>query len=140
MKSMKIACHCQNLQLELDWEPQQFQARACDCGFCSRHGALWTADPDAQLIIQIREPKQVKAYVFATETAQFQICQICGCVPYVSTVIDKQMYALVNLRCWSDFELTRIQIQAVSYLGEDRKARLARRSARWISKIQMLCA
>lgn len=131
---MKISCYCQNIQLELDWQPQHLQARACDCGFCRRHGALWTSDPDISMRVRIRAPEQVNAYAFATETAHFQVCQNCGCVPYVRTVIDQQPYALVNLRCWQDFDLTRIQIQAVSFVGEDLNARLQRRQARWISK------
>lgn len=133
------SCHCRNIAFTLDWEPdpERIPARACDCSFCTRHGATWTASPDAELELRIASPALVSEYAFGTGTAVFHICARCGCVPVVTSRIDQRLYAVVNVTCFTDFDPARLNRSAVSLEGEDEAARLARRQRNWIAQVHL---
>lgn len=133
------SCHCRNIAFILDWkpEPELIPARACDCSFCARHGASWTASPDAELELRIAFPALVSEYAFGTGTAVFHICARCGCVPVVTSRIDQQLYAVVNVTCFTDFDPARLNRSVVSLAGEDEASRRARRRRNWIANVRL---
>lgn len=131
------SCHCGNITFELDWEPDpvEIPARACDCTFCVKHGGVWTSNPEAALRVTLVDREQVSLYAFGTKTAMFHVCSKCGVAPLVTSVIDGDMYAVVNVNTFDDAARKRLRPAPISFEGEDEAARLARRKRAWIANV-----
>ena len=136
---MKIdgSCHCGNIRYALEWpgEPAMIPARACTCGFCTRHGAVWTAHPEAALTLRIEDASRIARYAFGTRTADFLVCTSCGVVPACTSRIDRRDYAVVNVNTFDDKAIP-VERTAVSFDGEQQDERLARRQERWIGIVR----
>lgn len=132
------SCHCGNLSFTLEGLPASgpIPARACDCTFCSLHGAAWTAIPDGHLQIRVLDPSLLSNYAFGTRTAEFHICARCGGVPVVSSLIDGNLYAVVNIKSFVGLDPARLSLTAVSLEGEAQASRLARRKRNWIGSVR----
>ncbi len=130
-------CQCGNISFTLDWlpDPVAIPARACSCSFCIAHSAAWTACPSGKLTVQIERPSQVMRHSFATETAQFHICERCGDVPVVTSRIDGRLYAVINTNMLQGSATTLLQHEPASFDGESVAARLDRRRRHWIADV-----
>ena len=128
------SCHCRNLRFTLQWpdEALPIPARACGCGFCRKHGGVWTAHPDARLSLTVDDPAAVIVYAFETRTADFQGCARCGVVPWVRSEIDGRAYAVVSVNAFDDVDPALLQRTEVTFEGEAVADRLQRRAHRWI--------
>lgn len=131
------ACHCGNLRYTLDWtpEPSAIPARACTCSFCVKHGGVWTACPDGRLEVVVRDPQRVSRYAFATRTADFHVCAICGVVPVATSEIDGRLYAVVNVNTFHALDPALLRRSASDLDGESQAARLSRRARNWIGRV-----
>jgi hypothetical protein len=132
------SCHCGNISFELDWspEPSEILARACGCSFCTRHGGVWTSNPDGSLRVHVTEPSLVSRYAFGTGTAVFHVCARCGSVPVVTSLIDDHLYAVVSVNAFNDVAPSLVRRAPASFDGESVEARLARRKRNWIADVQ----
>ncbi len=133
-------CHCGNLYFELDWkpEPTEIAARACTCGFCTRHGGVWTSNPAGTLKVIVREPSLVSRYSFATRTALFHVCSRCGVVPLVTCEIEGRTYAVVNVNTFEDVAPSLLRRAATNFEGESIESRLSRRKRYWIADVEFV--
>lgn len=131
-------CHCGNLSFTLLWEPSptEIPARACGCSFCTRHGGVWTANPNAALEVTVENPSRVSKYSFETRTAEFHICTRCGVVPVVTSLIDERLYAVVNVNTFEGVDPALLRHGPVSFDGEATDVRLARRKRNWIGRVE----
>jgi hypothetical protein len=136
---MRIAgsCHCGNIRFTLHWspEPRRIPARACGCSFCSKHGGVWTSCPTGALRVRVDDPALVHEYAFGTRTARFHVCRRCGVVPVVTSEIDGQLLAVVNVNSFEDVDPALLDRASVSFEGEDPRERLARRRRNWIPDV-----
>jgi len=134
---LRGGCHCGNLRYVLEWPgaPAAIPGRACTCGFCTRHGAVWMAHPDAVLAVEIADAAALSRYAFETKTAEFLVCARCGVVPVCTSRIDGREHAVVNVNTFDDPAL-RIEQAPVSFDGEPTTDRLARRQQRWIGTVR----
>src|SRR5215471_16251185 len=100
------SCHCGNVKFKLDWQPEptEVPARACNCTFCQKHGAVWTSCPTGSLCIVVADPSRVNRYAFGTKTADFHVCATCGAVPVVTSEIGGNTYAVVNVNTFEYFD------------------------------------
>jgi len=96
----KGGCYCGNvlLQLELPKEPAQYNPRACDCGFCLKHGAAYLSDSRGALRIRIADPRQSATYRQGNELAEMLLCSRCGVLVGVVYREGGQVYATVNAK------------------------------------------
>ena len=132
MTTLAGHCHCGSIRVE--FEPGKSVAelalRACQCGFCRRHGAKTTSDPMSRLHIEAT-PGALERYRFGRHAVEALLCGECGC--YIASMIeaDGQLLATLNVTA-VDFEAFagRVAEPAV-YDDETDEARLARRKARW---------
>jgi hypothetical protein len=132
------SCHCGNISFELLWEPEptEIPARACTCSFCTKHAGVWTSCPSGRLTVSVGEAANVSRYVFGTKTAQFHVCTKCGVVPVVTSEIDEETYAVVNVNAFQDVDRSLLKPLSATFDAEDEQTRLARRRRNWIPNVE----
>ena len=133
-------CHCGNVALDLEWEgdPPEIPARACGCSFCVKHGGGWTSSPRAALTVTIADPARTTKYEFGTRTAVFHVCTRCGTVPVVTSAIDGNTYAVVNVNVLENVDPAWLRRSGADFEGEAVAARLARRARNWIARVRFV--
>ena len=124
------ACHCGavRVMMEASTTPDKLQVRACQCGFCRRHGARSVSDPEGAATLTLAvEPIR---YRFGAHTADYLICARCGIYVGAVTELGGQPFLTLNLNVCDD---PRLELEAVrvSYDGEDTETKGARRRERW---------
>ena len=133
-------CHCGNIAFSLRWEPDpvEIPARACTCSFCTKHGGVWTSNPNGALEVRVKEPSRVSKYAFGTGTAEFHICTRCGAVPVVTSEIDDHLYAVVSVNAFEDVDSSLLQRTSANFASEQKGDRLARRKRNWIANVKVI--
>lgn len=133
-------CHCGNIAFVLTWEPDPIAipARACDCTFCTKHGAVWTSKPDGTLRVAIDQPSLASRYAFGTHTADFHVCARCGVSPLVTCDIDGATYAVINVNTLDGIDASLLDHRAASFAEETVDTKLARRKANWIGNVRFV--
>ena len=133
-------CHCGNIGFELTWDPDpvEIPARVCTCSFCVKHGGVWTSNPRGALKVTVEDASLVSRYAFGTETAEFHICSRCGVVPVVTSTIDDNLYAVVNVNAFQAIDASLIKLAASDFEGEEPGSRLARRKRNWIGRVEFV--
>jgi hypothetical protein len=132
-------CHCGNIALELEWEgePPRIPARACGCSFCIKHGGVWTSNPQSRLAVAIRDASLVSKYAFGSRTAVFYVCSRCGTVPVVTSEIENNLYAVVNVNVLENVDQSSLTPASTNFEGEDVESRLLRRKRNWIADVRI---
>jgi hypothetical protein len=125
-------CHCGAVRVifEPGRPAGELPYRACQCGFCRRHGAATTSDPQSRLHIEAA-PGALSTYRFGRRAIDALLCDECG-VYVASTVgVDDRLLATLNV---VGVQLPGFEGRApepVSYDDETDDERLARRIAHW---------
>lgn len=130
--TLKGSCHCGNLEVELDTAiaPEAFEVRACQCSFCSRHGARTISDPAGRLVIRVADPDKLCRYRFGLQTSEALVCGNCGC--YVAAVMpEPPQRATLNARVLAEWERFTAPVKDVDYSNETKDDRVARRRSGW---------
>lgn len=132
MREHHGGCHCGNVSwaLRSQFALVELPARACVCGFCRKHDALSTSDPQGEIKFAVQDRSAIIRYRFATKTAEFLICRRCGV--YVGAQMQKEgrYYAIANLRTLEG-HISAYKPEPMNYSGETSDARGARRARRW---------
>jgi hypothetical protein len=132
MRRFEGSCHCGAIALtfETSSAPERWQIRACQCGFCKRHGARTTADPVGRVSFRINDEGALERYRFGLRTADFLLCRHCGV--YLAAVISspRGQFATLNVNALADPIGSR-SATAVAYDDESAEQREQRRQARW---------
>lgn len=79
-------------------------------------------------------------YAFETKTAQFNSCRTCGVVPLVTSRIEGQLYAVVNVNTFENMGAALLQHASATFVEETEEARMARRKRGWIADVQYIAA
>ncbi len=77
----------------------------------------------------------VSRYRFGTETAEFYLCSRCGVVPFVTSAIEGNLYAVVNVNSFEGIDPSRFSRAVTDFDGETTKSRLDRRQRNWIPSV-----
>lgn len=120
-------CHCGAIRFLFE-TGKALAPRACQCGFCRRHGARTVADPEGSAVLTLG-PETIR-YRFGSKTTDFLICGRCGVYVGAATELDGALYATLNLNA---FEEPRLDLAGapVCYDGEDVGDKADRRRANW---------
>lgn len=136
MATMVGSCYCGNIAVRVTTNvaPSEMTPRACDCNFCTAHGAEWVSTPKAELEIEIQNEAAVNLYSQGSESARFWICQRCGVVPAVTCEIDGHRKGAVNKRAMHDMKAfpETESVSPASLPPEEKQARWGRK---WIDKV-----
>ena len=94
------SCCCGNIEakVELSEPISSFTPRACDCNFCTKHGAAYLSDPNGALAIQIRNPNEIAKYKHGSGIADFITCKLCGVFVAVTYSLEGQLLGSLNSR------------------------------------------
>lgn len=132
-------CHCGNIRyvVELPVAIADISARHCSCSYCTRHGAIYGAHPDAHLVVTIRDQQATTRYQFASKTTDFLICTHCGIPTLVLDEIEGKIYALLKLNTL-DEPPAYPDAPRMSMEGEDESARRYRRPQTWIGEVRIM--
>ncbi len=130
-------CHCGNITYVLRWpgEGTNIPVRACSCSFCTKHGGVYTSHRDAELAAVVHDEARVSRYVFGTETAEFYLCSRCGVVPFVTSMIEDNLYAVVNVNSFEGIDPSCFSRAVTDFDGETTERRLDRRKRNWIPSV-----
>lgn len=91
-------CHCGALRwsLQSNRTAAELVPRACDCDFCTRHGAAWLSDPEGLLVVRA-SPDDVQRYRQGSGQAEFLICRHCSVlVAVIARMPDGREKGAVN--------------------------------------------
>ena len=136
---MKIEgkCHCGNITYVLRWpgEGTKIPVRACSCTFCTKHGGTYTSHCDAELAAVVHDEALVSQYRFGTGTAEFYVCSRCGVVPFVTSMIEDNLYAVVNVNSFEGIDPSCFSRAVTDFDGETTESRLDRRKRNWIPSV-----
>lgn len=134
------SCHCTNIRYSLHWPDSatEIPVRECGCTFCRKHGGAWTSSRDSALKATIKDQSLVSEYQLGTATAIFHVCSNCGVVPFVTSRIDDNLYAVVNTNTFDDTGEFTFSRSSADFDGEDVGDRLERRKCNWISDVRFL--
>jgi hypothetical protein len=126
------SCHCGAIRATLHAArpAAELEARACQCGFCTRHGAITVSDPAGRAVFEIDEAALTR-YQFETRTGTSLICGRCGM--YAGVVLEDggSMWSVVNVRGLAVPEFKDRVGDRVDYEGETAPQRVARRKQKW---------
>jgi hypothetical protein len=126
---LRGGCHCGALTVAFTtaYAPEALPLRACQCGFCRRHGARYTTDRQGHLQL-VADADALVRYRFGLRTADFLLCGHCGI--YVACVVD-DAFACLNSRALDDAARLTQPATPVDYAAETAEIRLTRRHATW---------
>jgi hypothetical protein len=132
-RPIDASCHCGNIRVALDWPTSApaIAARACGCGFCTKHGGVWTSHPAGRFRLSIADEGRMNRYRFGSKTADFHVCLGCGVVPIVICTIENTRYAVFNVNTFDDAARAQVVTTASDFEGETTDNRLARRRRNW---------
>jgi hypothetical protein len=126
------ACHCGAIRATLyaTKPAAELQVRACQCTFCSRHGAKTVSDPAGRCRIEI-DGAALSYYRFETRTGTSLICNRCGA--YAGVIIEDgdQVCSVLNARGLAIPEFRERTAEVKDYDGETREQRAERRKTTW---------
>jgi len=125
-------CHCGAIRATLHsaQAPEALQVRACQCSFCTRHGAMTASDPAGSATIEM-QPAALTRYQFGTRTGTSLICARCGVYAGVILEDGGKTWSVINVRGLAVAQLQGRSAEPVVYDGETPEARIARRKAKW---------
>jgi hypothetical protein len=125
-------CHCGAIRgtLHATKPAAELQLRACQCGFCTRHGAMTVSDPAGRATFEI-ERAALATYQFGTRTGTSLICRKCGMYVGVTLEEDGKVWSVLNVRGLAIAEFAGRSPEPVVYDGEKPEERIARRKAKW---------
>jgi hypothetical protein len=126
------SCHCGavRVMMEASTTPDKLQVRACQCGFCRRHGGLTVSDPDGHLHIEAAAGA-VRRYRFAQMQSDYLFCEGCGAYVGALTSTDIGTLGIVNVRGVDMHDFQGREPDPMNYEAETVEQRQTRRKARW---------
>ena len=100
MHTVTGGCYCGNIRVELGLarEVGEYRPRACDCGFCRKHGAAYVSDPGGWVRIRVDDPARSGIYQQGNELAEMLLCARCGVLVGALYRSDGRVYATVNVK------------------------------------------
>jgi len=129
------SCHCGAVRVSYASDGPM-AGRRCGCGFCRRHGSLYTTDPAGRLSIGA-VAGSLRSYRFGQHTADFLLCAHCGVLVAVAAEIDGALRGVVNLAVMEPPPDLPSDIPVMDFEGESEEDRTARRRRNWIGRVEI---
>jgi hypothetical protein len=126
------SCHCGAIRatLHATRPAAELQLRACQCSFCTRHGAMTVSDPEGRAVFEV-ERAALARYQFETRTGTSLVCGRCGIYAGVILEDGGKVWSVINVRGLAVSEFKDRMPEPVVYEGETAADRIARRKRKW---------
>jgi hypothetical protein len=126
------SCHCGAIRATLyaSKPADELQVRACQCSFCTRHGAKTVSDPAGRARFEI-DGAALSWYLFETRTGMSLICNRCGTYAGVMIEDGDRIWSVFNARGLAMPEFASRTAEPKVYEGETPEERIARRKSSW---------
>ena len=126
------SCHCGAIRAALaaTKPADALELRACQCAFCTRHGAMTVSDPAGRATFEI-DRSSLAPYQFGTRTGTSLICGRCGMYAGVIVEDGGRIWSALNVRGLAIPEFAGRSAEPVVYDGETPQARIDRRKSKW---------
>ena len=132
MHPLNGSCHCGAIRVAFmpSKTPAELPLRACQCGFCRRHGARTTSDPAGSLHLTAA-PGGLGRYRFGRRQVDAVMCRECGV--YVGSFLtsDDRVWGTLNVIGTALEGFAGRTGEPIDYDDETDAERLARRKAKW---------
>lgn len=126
------SCHCGAVRVALmaSKPAADLPLRACQCGFCRRHGARTTSDPHSSLYITAT-PGALRRYRFGRRQVDAFLCRECGV--YIGSFLTDggRLIGTLNVAGVDLEGFAGRAAEPAIYDDETDAERLARRKAKW---------
>lgn len=133
-------CHCGNIEYRF-FSPVpklELPLKGCDCSFCTKQGATYTAHPQGKLSVVVKDKEQVSFYRFGVEAADVFLCRRCGVFPFVVGEIDRQQYAILNANSINGLHIEHAAVLVTPHLETQTVAERTERWKRsWIPQVEI---
>jgi hypothetical protein len=132
------SCHCGAIRVAFmpSKAAAELPLRACQCGFCRRHGARTTSDPDGSLHLTAA-PGGLGRYRFGRRQVDAVMCRECGVYVGSFLTLNEGVIGTLNV-AGTDLEgFAGRTAEPVDYEGEGDADRLARRKAKWTPTVMV---
>jgi hypothetical protein len=138
MHPVSGGCYCGNIQLDLQLAnaPASYQPRACDCGFCRKHGAAYISDAHGSLRVRIKDQRRSGRYRQGSELAEMLLCTHCGVLVGALYRAEGRIYATVNVRVIQGVESFGVE-QAASPKQLSADAKVSRWKELWFPSVEL---
>ena len=125
-------CHCGAIRgsLHTSKPADELQVRSCQCGFCTRHGAMTVSDPAGKATFEI-DRAVLTRYQFGTRTGTSLLCARCGMYAGVILEDGGKTWSVLNVRGLAIPEFEGRAAEPVVYDSETPEQRIARRKVKW---------
>ena len=77
---------------------ETYVPRACDCDFCTKHGAAYISDAKGSLVVRIKAESETRRYTQGSGQAEFLLCRNCGVLVGVFYRREGRLYGTVNAK------------------------------------------
>jgi hypothetical protein len=126
------SCHCGAIRATFyaSKPAAALEVRACQCSFCTRHGAKTVSDPAGRARFEI-DGAALSWYLFETRTGMSLICNRCGMYAGVMIEDGDHVWSVLNVRGLAVPEFKDHPAEPRVYDGETPEQRIARRKAMW---------
>lgn len=126
------SCHCGAVRAAfMPSKPAgDLRLRACQCGFCRRHGARTTSDPAGSVHITVT-PGALRRYRFGRRQVDAFLCGECGVYVGSFLTTEGRLIGTLNIAGVDLEGFSGRTAEPVAYDDETDAQRLARRKAKW---------
>ena len=136
-RTFEGGCHCGNVKVtvQLVSAPLNYELRACDCDFCTKHRAVYLSDPQGKLVLYFNDDNKVGIYKHGADLAEMIFCPVCGV--YIGALYKEppEIFGAVNARIFSEGFGPEVVVSP-KLLGPDEKT--ARWKDLWFSDVQVI--
>jgi hypothetical protein len=122
-------CHCGRVRVGFRASRADLPVRACQCGFCRRHGARTVSDTDG--FAEIASEGPLSRYHFGLMSSDALLCSKCGTYIGSALVADGITRVTLNAAGLMMQPFADEEAEPVDYAGETLHERLDRRRAKW---------
>jgi hypothetical protein len=135
--SVQAGCHCGNITADLHFSnpTENYSRRACDCDFCTKHGASYVSDPLGNVRAKIKQREALALYRQGSGTAVFHICKNCGILVFVTYEANGKTFVAVNSRSVNGVQFGELTTVHPQSLSADEKTK--RWSQVWFSNVKI---
>lgn len=131
-------CHCGAIGFRFRTEEPspRWAVRACQCSFCTAHGAACVSDPYGAVSFTHVKESALHRYRFALQTADFLLCHNCGV--YIGALLrdGESAFATLNTRAMNSLSHDLSTPEPVTYDQETAAERRNRRIKKWTPVLQ----